>query len=198
MNPEGLAASPPPERVVPKNVRSSRDAMIAAANSYFDGLQAHDGSVVLAHPGCIRIENGVTVTGRGGVAPPPIPSVGGAAAAPGSQSPGAIPVSGDCTSGLSGMTMIAVTARRFPIVDEEAGVVLGMVVFLRAPGSPQRRNLLTEWFTIDSDKIRGIYAAMFYPDSLTPVPNWPPYDGNWPLAPGLAPNPGGGGARGGR
>ena len=44
-----------------------------------------------------------------------------------------------------------VAARRFPIVDEEAG------------------------------KIRTIYAAMYYPPPEMPVPNWPPYDGNWPL-----------------
>jgi hypothetical protein len=24
---------------------------------------------------------------------------------------------------------------------------------------------------------------MFYPDPLRPVPNWPPFDGNFPLAP---------------
>lgn len=186
MNPEGLAASPPPEGPVAKSARSSREAMIAAANSYFDGLQSHDGSVVLAHPGCVRIENGVTVTGRGGpggrgAAPPA--GVSGVANA-GAPVPAPVPVNGDCASGLQSMTMIAVTARRFPIVDEEAGVVLGTVVFLRAPGSPQRRNLLTEWFTIENDKIRGIYAAMYYPDAIIPIPNWPPYDGNWPLAAG--------------
>src|SRR5581483_94398 len=58
MDPQGLVSTPPPDRTVPKNARSSRQAMIAAANSYFDGLQSHDGSVVLAHPGCIRVENG--------------------------------------------------------------------------------------------------------------------------------------------
>jgi len=32
-----------------------------------------------------------------------------------------------------------------------------------------------------------VYSAMFYPPSDQPVPNWPPYDGNWPLPASLAP-----------
>ena len=39
--------------------------MIAATNSYFDGITTHDGSIIMAHPGCNRTENGNTVTGRG-------------------------------------------------------------------------------------------------------------------------------------
>jgi hypothetical protein len=30
-------------------------------------------------------------------------------------------------------------------------------------------------------RIRTIFAAMYYPPPEAPVPNWPPYDGNWPL-----------------
>jgi len=50
-----------------------------------------------------------------------------------------------------------------------------------------RRNMFSEWFFIDNAKIHLIYSAMFYPPSDQPVPNWPPYDGNWPLPPSLAP-----------
>ena len=39
--------------------------MIAATNSYFDGITTHDGSIIMAYPGCSRTENGNTVTGRG-------------------------------------------------------------------------------------------------------------------------------------
>ena len=60
-------------------------------------------------------------------------------------------------------------------------------VFVRKPGTATRRNALSEWFVIDNNKIRSIYSAMFYPSSEMPVPNWPPYEGNWPLAPSLAP-----------
>ena len=92
----------------------------------------------------------------------------------------------DCTSNLEGINVQLVAARRYPIVDEETGVVLAIAVFIRKPGTATRRNALSEWFVIDNNKIRSIYSAMFYPTPEEPVPNWPPYDGNWPLSPTLA------------
>ncbi|MBF8270618.1 MAG: hypothetical protein HW386_2327, partial [Gammaproteobacteria bacterium] len=88
---------------------------------------------------------------------------------------------GDCTSGMSGFSIALVAARRYPLVDEEAQVVLGAAVFLREPGSPRRRNCFSELFYIDHGRIRQIYAAMFYPAPGQPVPNWAPYEGNFPL-----------------
>jgi hypothetical protein len=58
---------------------------------------------------------------------------------------------------------------------------LDAAAFMRKPGTTTRRNLLTEWFFVDNNRIRTIYAAMYYPPPEMPVPNWPPYDGNWPL-----------------
>ncbi|PWU11340.1 MAG: hypothetical protein C5B51_02835 [Terriglobia bacterium] len=159
-DPENLAANPPPERTLPKEARSSREAMVAATNSYFDGITTHDGSIIMAHSGCARTENGALVTGRAGR--------GGSGTT-------------DCTSNLQTINVQMVAARRYPIVDEEAGVVLAIAVFLRKPGTTTRRNALSEWFVIDKNKIRSIYSAMFYPPPEAPVPNWPPYDGNWPL-----------------
>ena len=63
---DNLTANPPPDRVVPKAQRVPRDALLAIVNSYFDGITSHDGAVVLAHPGCNRVENGVSMTGRRG------------------------------------------------------------------------------------------------------------------------------------
>jgi hypothetical protein len=40
VDPANLAANPPPERTVPRDARSSREVMIAVANSYFDGLSS--------------------------------------------------------------------------------------------------------------------------------------------------------------
>ena len=80
-----------------------------------------------------------------------------------------------------------VVARRIPLVDEEAQVVLGYAVFIRRPGSPTPRNVFSEWFVIDEAKIRTIYTAMFYPSPELAVPNWPPYDGNWPLPATIVP-----------
>jgi hypothetical protein len=172
VNPESLIANPPPERTVPKEARASREAMLAIANSYFDGLTTHDGSIIMHQPDCSRIENGTVMTGGRGR---------GAGAARGAQAAPAPPGGTDCSSNLENLNVSLVAARRYPIVDEEAGVVLGMVVFMRKPGTTTRRNLLTEWFFVDNKKIRTIYAAMYYPPPEMPVPNWPPYDGNWPL-----------------
>ena len=82
-----------------------------------------------------------------------------------------------------------VVARRTPIVDEEAQVVLAYAVFIRRPGSPTPRNVFSEWFNIEDAKIKTIYTAMFYPPPTLAVPNWPPYNGNWPLATGVVPPP---------
>jgi hypothetical protein len=172
-DPDNLAVNPPPERTLPKADRLSREALIAITNSYFDGLTTHDGSIIIAHPGCTRVENGNTVTGRAGRG--------------GGKGQEAV---SDCTSGLTTFSAQLVAARRYPVVDEEAGVVLAIAVFIRRPGVTTRRNVFSEWFVIDNSKIRSIYSAMFYPTPDAPVPNWPPYDGNWPLPASLAPPPG--------
>jgi hypothetical protein len=167
-DPENLAANPPSDKPVAKELRSSREAMIAATNSYFDGITTHDGSIIMAYPGCNRTENGNTVTGRGR----------GPAAAKAKGDPAS---PNDCTSNLANINVQLVAARRYPVVDEEAGVVLALAVFLRKPGTATRRNMFSEWFIIENNKIRSIYSAMFYPSPEEPVPNWPPYEGNWPL-----------------
>ena len=59
-----LIAHPPAERMVPKAERLSRADMVAITNSYFDGLSANDGTLIIAHPGCVRLENGVLTTQR--------------------------------------------------------------------------------------------------------------------------------------
>jgi len=166
-NAESLIANPPPERVVPKAQRLSRESLVAITNSYFDALTTHDGEVMQHESGCTRVENGTVMTNRPG-------RNGG-------------PPSGDCAAGLTNFNASIVAARRYPLVDEDAQAVLALAVFLRKPGSPVRRNMFSEWFFIDNAKIHLVYSAMFYPPSDQPVPNWPPYDGNWPLPTGLAP-----------
>src|SRR3984885_4383847 len=111
-DPDYLSAHAPVERVVPKAERLSRADLIAITNSYFDGLSAHDGTLIIAHPGCIRLENGVLTTQR------PVPSGG----------------MSDCTSNGAMANIFAVTARRYPIVDEEAGGVRGLGLFEPKPG----------------------------------------------------------------
>jgi hypothetical protein len=64
-----------------------------------------------------------------------------------------------------------------------------MAVFIRRPGSPTPRNVFSEWFVIDEGKTRYLWTAMFYPPPELAVPNWPPYEGNWPLAAQIVPPP---------
>lgn len=149
----------PPERSIPRAERHTRSELVAIANSYFDGLSAHSGKIIMAHEGCVRIENGALTTQR------PIPT-GGLT---------------DCTAEGPMANIYAITARRYPVVDEEAGAVVGLALFQRKPGVNMPRNLLAEWFYVDAGKIRSIYAAMYYPGPDAMLPNWPPYDGNWPV-----------------
>jgi hypothetical protein len=177
LNTEYLAKNPPPDRVVPRNQRVDRDSLVRIVNSYFDAITSHDTSVALTHPGCARAENG-TPAPAGRFLPPVTPP---AAATPASTN--------DCVSGLANFNLSMVVARRIPLVDEEAQAVLGYAVFIRRPGSPTPRNVFSEWFFVDEAKIRTIYTAMFYPPAELAVPNWPPYDGNWPLPASMVPAP---------
>lgn len=156
-NPPSLIANPPPERTIPPKERLPRETMIAIANSYYDGIVSHDGKVVRAHRGCNRFENGTRVT---------VPRGGRTL---------------DCVTGLEHFNLANVGGRRIPLVDDVQGVVLGLGVFIRRPGSPVPRNAFSEWFWIDGGRIQNIWTAMFYPGPELPVPNWPPYDGNFPL-----------------
>jgi hypothetical protein len=174
-NPEYLAGNPPPER-------ADRATLLRIVESYFDAITSHDGSVALTHPGCGRVENGSPAP-AGAFLPPNTP-----ANAPAGQKPAA-PGGNDCVAGLEKFNGQMVVARRVPLVDEEAQAVLAFAVFIRRPGSPTPRNVFSEWFYIDGAKIRTIYTAMFYPPPDLAVPNWPPYDGNWPLPAGIVSTP---------
>jgi hypothetical protein len=185
-NPDYLIANPPPDRVVPRAQRLSRDELVAVTNSYFDAITSHDGSIALTHPGCGRAENGSPVPA--GKFLPPLPRPATAAPAAGAPAP-AGPSSNDCVGGLANFNLSMVVARRIPLVDEEAQVSLGLAVFIRRPGSPTPRNVFSEWFNIEEGRIKTIYTSMFYPPPTLAVPNWPPYEGNWPLPASVVPAP---------
>jgi hypothetical protein len=192
-NPDYLTANPPPERVVPRAQRLTRQELEGIVTSYFDAITSHDGSVALTHPGCGRVENGSPTPA--GAFLPPLPRAGGPGGAPAAGRAAAAgaapanPASNDCVSGLQNFSAQMTVARRIPLIDEEAQAVLALALFVRRPGSPTPRNVFSEWFFIDEQKIRTIYTAMFYPAPELAVPNWPPYDGNWPLPAGVIPSP---------
>ena len=183
-NAEYLIANPPPDRVVPAARRLTRDELIAVTQSYFDAITSHDNSVALTHPGCGRAENGSPAPAGKFFPPAPRPAAAGAPAGP---PPGAS--SNDCVGGLANFNLSMVVATRIPLVDEEAQVTLGMAVFIRRPGSSTPRNVFSEWFNIEDAKIKTIYTAMFYPAPTLAVPNWPPYNGNFPLPATTVPPP---------
>jgi hypothetical protein len=54
-------------------------------------------------------------------------------------------------------------------------------VFLRLPGNERWRNHSTHTISVEDGLIRHVHGAMFYAPPDRPVPNWPPYDGNFPL-----------------
>lgn len=165
---DNLIANPPNEGAVPLNRRYSRDDLIAIANSYFDGIIAQNSKVIKGHPGCSRRENGQNTFGG--------PLAEGATGYNGTS---------DCrTSGDFGLAQVA--ARRVQVVDVEQQIAMLSVVFLRRPGNERWRNHFTEVFSIEDGLIRHVHAAMFYARPNQPVPNWPPYDGNFPLTPNAA------------
>lgn len=190
-NPEYLAQNPPPQRVVPAGKRVDRATLIRITDSYFDAITSHDRSVALVHEGCGRAENGSPTpagaflpplprgTQAGGPVPPP-PAAGGQPAGP-----------SDCMTGMENFNAALVAARRIPLVDEEAQMVLALGVFIRKPGSPTPRLSSSWWFVIDEGKIRVAYTSMFYPPPELAIPNWPAdgSDGNWPLPVNIVPAP---------
>ena len=180
-NPDYLSKNPPPDRVVPVNQRSDRATLVRIVNSYFDAITSHDNSVAMTHPGCGRVENGSPAP-AGRFLP-----LNASANPPAGQAAPPANANNDCVSGLANFNLSMVVARRTPVVDEEAQVALGYAVFIRRPGSPTPRNVFSEWFVIDEAKIRTIYTAMFYPSPELAIPNWPPYDGNWPLPATIVP-----------
>ncbi|MBN8829646.1 MAG: hypothetical protein J0G94_03230 [Sphingomonadales bacterium] len=165
-----IAKPPPAARLNPAGRKLTRDELVAVTESYFDGIVARDASPILAHPGCTRFENGLEVTGR------PLED---------DRRNEGYQGRGDCMSGQGRFGVAFVAGRRYPVVDVEAQAVLAIATFIREPGNVKRRNHLMEYFYIDDGKIRDVYTAFLYPEATRPVPNWPPYDGNFPLAPNM-------------
>lgn len=193
-NPEYLEQNPPRQDAVAADERVDRATLARIVDSYFDAITSHDPSVALVHKGCGRAENGSPAPGgdflppappRANQPPPPSPPPAATAGAAEPMQPGV--GSRDCMAGLENFNLSMVVARRTPLIDEEAQVVLATGVFIRRPGSPTPRNVASWWFVIDEARIRTTYTAMFYPPPGLAVPNWPPYDGHWPLAESIVP-----------
>jgi hypothetical protein len=161
---ETLRQTLPAQRVVPEGERMQREALQAVVNTYFDGITSHNGYIVKGHPGCTRYENGFPTFNspmREGM------DIGNDGKT-------------DCrTQADFGVAIVAI--RDFYVIDEESQTVMVSAVFRREAGEERRRNHFTEVFHLDTGKIRDIHAAFYYAPEDRPVPNWPPYDGLFPL-----------------
>ena len=152
--PDELTLKPILDMMVPETERSPRDRLIEIADSYFEGLEQNDVSLIPFHPDCNRRENGFLTTNN----PPRAPR--------------------SAAAGIPRLNYIKkVRDRRYPIVDEARGIVLGIVHF-DVPGNEneatapsdgslestlriQPRTLfLYELFKIEDGLIRDIEAFM--------------------------------------
>ncbi|MEY4640838.1 MAG: hypothetical protein RLZZ227_832 [Pseudomonadota bacterium] len=159
-----LRTTLPEQRVVPQAERMPRAALQATVNTYFDGITSHNGLLVKGHPGCTRYENGFPTFNSPMREGNDIGNDGKT----------------DCrTQADFGVALVAI--RDFFVIDEESQTVMVSAVFLRKAGDDRLRNHFTEVFHLDGGKIRDIHAAFHYAPDDRPIPNWPPYDGLFPL-----------------
>ena len=107
--PEGHTA-PRPDflEIVPE---PSREEAIALADAYFNAIELDNGNLVPFHPDCIRIENGVQTTSN--------PTRAGV---------GRLPVNEGLSSGFYSYIQ-EIRDRRYPVYDEETGVIMAIAVF---------------------------------------------------------------------
>jgi hypothetical protein len=180
-NPQGLAQHPPIDTILPPSERSSRFMMVALANNYFQSNKDHDASWIPDDPDCVRLENGVGASGGAEQAAQQKAAAPGVATVSQGSAQGSARRRG-CLVDFSGMDKITtdLAVRRFPVVDEEAGMVLGTGIYVRYAGLPLQHNLVSEYFLIRKDKIHGIWSAMYFlpmgaPDST----GWENRHGIW-------------------
>lgn len=137
------------------NQRPTRQQLISAADAYFDGIESSSPDNVPFHAECYRYENGVRTTNN--------PERG---------------FTSSCAGGFSYFTYITeIDNRRYPIIDEERGIIFGFVTF-QVPGTaryairngerielPERSRsprtiYIAELFRLENGKIRDIEAYM--------------------------------------
>jgi hypothetical protein len=161
------------EGVVPEAQRSSRQKLIAIANSWFDALQdATKADAVPFAPGCNRIENGNLTTNN------PTKPEGGARPA-------------GCEEQFrSGQFAYIekVHDRRYPIVDQARGLVVAQVV-MDVPGkkatvtggesipaalkqAEPRTNILNELIKIDGGRIQLVQTVMLWHEPYGTKSGW--------------------------
>jgi hypothetical protein len=131
--PEGYALDAEYSSRLPADERVPRARLVALADGYYNTMQLNDGQLFTAFdPGCRRVTNGVVAADRGSSAGDKSADANTAAHSSANSSVGA---GADGANGASCEALFAngfyrpvdrVRARRFPIVDEEHGVVVAI------------------------------------------------------------------------
>lgn len=122
---------------VPIARRSTREQMIQRVDEYFDGISKHDQAIAHFAKRCDRYESGKKMTNDFTNA---------------SNESGAV----TCGQSLLHLTGQDVVQRRFPLVDEQRGVVLGYGFILHNERNPPQATGLAEIFKIVDGKLRAI------------------------------------------
>lgn len=166
-DPDKVAHDPAFEEVLPPEARKPRQRLIAVAQSYFNTVELNDGTVFAPFAeDCSRLENGISTT-----APAKVPGGQGNAAS----------IAAGCEEQFKlGIYRInkRIRERRFPIVDEERGIVVASGFFdhdnerdkyLLTNGREMRTALkwpnsisLLEAFRVNKGKIDRIETVFTY------------------------------------
>ncbi len=178
-NPEGMKGTPPNFGPVAPGSRASRDVLRAAADSYFTGIEQNSGDIIPHTEDCIRIENGVQTI----LAPA---SNFGSSTAEQGLNLFEMGLHAQMSSGFFDY-IPRIRSRRFPVIDEEQSIVLGLCCFDQ-PGTVTTVNVkdvgpitlppmfrrptsvgVFETFQVADGKIRTINAVFdFYQYGIRP------------------------------
>ncbi|MEI9963860.1 MAG: hypothetical protein WDM92_03355 [Caulobacteraceae bacterium] len=139
-----LTAPPIFSETLPVAQRRSRDEMVAIANSYFEGLEQASGKVTPFEPTCMRREDGMVTAGN-------------TTAPKGSMQ--SMSCGDQFATGFSPF-ITEVRGRRFPVVDEEKGLVMAFVSFDHAG----KIKTVEDDGRLDHDRARAVRRAVQLPD----------------------------------
>jgi hypothetical protein len=142
---EDMLQYPPPEGSLPASERSSRFYLISMANDYFQSGLDHDSSWIPADLRCKDKD------------PNPITS-----------SPRHADLCHDNFGIYKNITK-DLALRRFPLVDEEAGVVLGAAIWVRYPGVTRPDNMVNEYFQVRNGTFAYVWTCNYELPKGSPV-----------------------------
>jgi len=154
-DPQRMLGYPPPEGSLPESERSSRFYLISIANDYFQSGVDHDASWLPTDLRCKDPE------------PNPMRS--------------ALRHADICHDNFNIYKNITkdLALRRFPLVDEEAGVVLGAAIWVRYPGVTRKDNMVNEYFQVRNGAFTYIWTCNYELPKGAPVSSgWENHQGD--------------------